>query len=1018
MLYQVTSAVSLMMRLRIMNKIRLNQILDLLLLPFCSKDFLKVENDVLFNHRFAYYMLSNRTIKNDANNDYLKAEYNKKEENLTNYLRVLLKGSYSTQTVDDTLMLLDYFYPNETACRLFTFNEVDAGNSERGIDCMYFNTLRMLANSLLTFRNGKVAIKTWYKEDDTLELFGDLSVLDKVELWSGISRRFSCDTIIAMYLAECNRSDYYYAINQNGYILLADKALETVMERGIAETHVHFNAGANDIFFWLNWMHPDRWLKCLSDKTEYLNFCKNSNATFPVFLFRLLWAEYLHEVFTDDFTNLNGGFIEYCENKYGLYIDQISSIFEMMYRGSLLEWSPNWFAMLQGIIIQQNSRQEPINNWHTEIDYLTISLQLSLKGGHLNSEMLLLLRSFSLLKKGYTDGFSTHLFLQYLRCKNFFIQEFAQNKSTEGLIGFQYNYKQTVDTYWMRHMESSQAILFTFRSFATQTHLRKLEFRITPPLSNNPRKDKYKNSVARKELKRDYLLRIKSYLSAYRTHLLDFTGIPLSIIDSSDYKKRILKKAAYSLDELQEKGVYSFPTIGILFHFVKRKFIDDRMPDICWLPENRQLLKNADNLICWRENMVDSAEAIEELRSSIPLLADYVVGIDAASIENDTEPWVFAPVFAGARNHHITNPILLHNNQLAYVNNIGFTYHVGEEFRHLLTGFRHVDEIVTHFSYKAGDRLGHAIALGTDIEYWAATNEIIPITYNEYLDDLLWLWGKIVYDDWDISISVPYIEAELMKLVSVIYNGFEPESIKVSMLYSAYIKKFKGDFDDIFMRVDNKYISNYVNEDNHHDGIYEKRNVCATIPFCKYANKSESGNAIWNAELIFCTWFCPIFKRRLKNTLLLPIKKNDVRVLQQLQELLIERIAKEGIYVEANPTSNMLIGSMDEMKHHPIFNLYEKGLKREKKSPHEIMVTINSDDPAVFHTNTENEFAYVYHALSKQGYNKDQILSWMDQVRKMGINSSFIKKEKKPSQMLFEITELIKEIDNYMMLSK
>ena len=92
-------------------------------------------------------------------------------------------------------------------------------------------------------------------------------------------------------------------------------------------------------------------------------------------------------------------------------------------------------------------------------------------------------------------------------------------------------------------------------------------------------------------------------------------------------------------------------------------------------------------------------------------------------------------------------------------------------------------------------------------------------------------------------------------------------------------------------------------------------------------------------------------------------------------------------------------------------NLNSKNLDETNQDTHEVLVTINSDDPTIFNTSSENELAYIYHALSYRGYKKESILNWIDQVRKMGLDSSFIKNEKKPSQQFEEITELLKTIN-------
>lgn len=46
-----------------------------------------------------------------------------------------------------------------------------------------------------------------------------------------------------------------------------------------------------------------------------------------------------------------------------------------------------------------------------------------------------------------------------------------------------------------------------------------------------------------------------------------------------------------------------------------------------------------------------------------------------------------------------------------------------------------------------------------------------------------------------------------------------------------------------------------------------------------------------------------------------------------------------------------------------------------------MLVTVNSDDPVIFNTHAENELAYIYHALVHNGYEKEKILRWIDNVR-------------------------------------
>ena len=101
------------------------------------------------------------------------------------------------------------------------------------------------------------------------------------------------------------------------------------------------------------------------------------------------------------------------------------------------------------------------------------------------------------------------------------------------------------------------------------------------------------------------------------------------------------------------------------------------------------------------------------------------VGIDAASNELHTPPEVFAPVFRRARRAGVK----------------GFTYHVGEDFHHLVSGLRAMEEAIDFLDLRTGDRLGHGTAAGISPRLW---RERMPATVvlprGEWLDDLVFAY--------------------------------------------------------------------------------------------------------------------------------------------------------------------------------------------------------------------------------------------------------------------------------------
>jgi len=98
---------------------------------------------------------------------------------------------------------------------------------------------------------------------------------------------------------------------------------------------------------------------------------------------------------------------------------------------------------------------------------------------------------------------------------------------------------------------------------------------------------------------------------------------------------------------------------------------------------------------------------------------------------------------------------------------------------------------------------------------------------------------------------------------------------------------------------------------------------------------------------------------------------------QQDQEL-IEYLKREQIAIEMCPVSNLRTGIVTSMKKHPIRDFYNKGL----------LVTVNSDDPFLFHTNMNNEYIQLHKHLNFS-------LQELYQISLNGIKTAFIDESKK-----------------------
>ena len=110
-------------------------------------------------------------------------------------------------------------------------------------------------------------------------------------------------------------------------------------------------------------------------------------------------------------------------------------------------------------------------------------------------------------------------------------------------------------------------------------------------------------------------------------------------------------------------------------------------------------------------------------------------GLDVAGDENVLKIEWFAPVLRWLRSGFKSRT----DGERA---STGFhlSIHAGEDYAHLASGMRHIDETVRFCQMREGDRLGHALALGIEPKQWAARQGEMMLPLDEHLDNLVWLW--------------------------------------------------------------------------------------------------------------------------------------------------------------------------------------------------------------------------------------------------------------------------------------
>jgi hypothetical protein len=267
----------------------------------------------------------------------------------------------------------------------------------------------------------------------------------------------------------------------------------------------------------------------------------------------------------------------------------------------------------------------------------------------------------------------------------------------------------------------------------------------------------------------------------------------------------------------------------------------------------------------------------------------------------------------------------------------------------LLGGIRRVAEAVEYLKLQDGDRIGHGVALGVDVDEWAGKTSGIMVPRGERLLDLLWVWraamqsGSPTLHAW-----LPWVGQEASRLAHAI---FHEERLSLTIL------------------------SDWVTRLHSTDGLLR-----AGFP---------AGRAIPAPDLtmtLLRSWLCDtgVFTRAQKlEPVLVP---REVSLVTELQSLVRANVARRGIVVEINPTSNLLIGHLAELTRHPLWRICPP---RGGTPGSAIRICIGSDDPITFATRLPEEYQLLSDAMVDGGLSSHEADEWLDRARATGLASRF-----------------------------
>jgi hypothetical protein len=322
-------------------------------------------------------------------------------------------------------------------------------------------------------------------------------------------------------------------------------------------------------------------------------------------------------------------------------------------------------------------------------------------------------------------------------------------------------------------------------------------------------------------------------------------------------------------------------------------------------------------------------------------------GIDLCTDELAVPAWVFVRTFRSLRE--VGERVSTHLAQRGRkVPPLRRTIHAGEDYPHLLTGLRLVDEAIRRLDLRPGDRLGHALALGFDPERWAQTTGTAVLPREVRLFDLAWEWecrtrphGAETDSD-----RAAYLDRHIRDLSSELFDeALSPHRIAqlVDDLHTP----------DVLAR------AGYPNGPRPKPGI---RRLDLVVRYLTEQRIFDRGSEPISVDT-----------------------ESEVVAAHQMQTWLRGEVATRGLAVEINPTSNFLIGNLGEWKKHPLFRMNAP----DGGGINPVPLVVGSDDPLVFATGLPDEYPALARALADGGVPRPVANRWLEELRATGVQFRF-----------------------------
>ncbi len=305
-------------------------------------------------------------------------------------------------------------------------------------------------------------------------------------------------------------------------------------------------------------------------------------------------------------------------------------------------------------------------------------------------------------------------------------------------------------------------------------------------------------------------------------------------------------------------------------------------------------------------------------------------GVDICGVEGRQPLWVSAESLKDLRMR--SQDIAASRPELR-LEPLRLTVHVGEDFRWLTSGVRAVAEPFHWKLIERGDRIGHAMAITQDPMSWWERHEgeVVPVATFDRLLDLAFL---ATYSDGRNPAQSEWLRLEIERVAKSLWPERKdtPTTDFVETAQELW-RRLGGRLTRRLMETP-RWTGDKRDEEWLHRYLWHG-SVQARADKPIQVKVDDDGNAARTDS-----------------------DRNERDLLVRARARLIREVARWQVCIESNPTSNLLVGSLDAMAAQDF--LRQRPTRVREQGEETLTWTISTDDPITFSTTLADEYAYAW----------------------------------------------------------